>query len=203
MKIFKKILIVLAVCVVLIPVLLAALFYGVAFAILAHNYTGCASDSEFTYLIRDPIKKAAVSSYTYDPNSEDSVIVIPETYRGYPVKGIGGFLGRGAPGRFQIVIKNLHCSATVHPSNGSFDWYTKGKAFEIIYYDLTLQIGSNIREIFASASGAYESGDKLYIVRFYVNCDPDNPTYYSKRGILYQRKDDTVVSGFNYWNESF
>ena len=86
------------------------------------------------------------------------------------------------------------------PSDGSFDWYAKDRNLEFIYYDLVLNIGPNIRKIYA-AQDALESGNKLYVPRVYVNCDPDNPNYYSEDGILYRKKDGTVVDGFLYWNQ--
>ncbi len=87
------------------------------------------------------------------------------------------------------------------PSDNSFDWYTEGKDIEILYYDVTLNIGTNIREIHADQGGILVSDpsgpDRLYVVRVYVNCDPENRKFYSEDGVLYQ-KNGRAVEGFLY-----
>ena len=137
----------------------------------------------------------------YDPSSDNKEIIIPEVYEEYPVKGLGGYVGRGAPGPFHIELKGINSSAHVGPSDGSFSWYTEGKNLEYIYYDLVLNIGPNIREIFASQAGI-ESNGYLHLVRVFVNCASDNPKFYSENGVLYN-KDGSIVEGFLYWNQSY
>lgn len=198
--ILNKSLLILGCAIVLLIVLGIAGFYVVKFIPLIVNYDDIAqSDDEFEYLIRDPVKKAAVCGYIYDPESGNNVITIPETYGEYPVKELGGYIAIGAPTPFWIEIDGLNFNNYVSPSEGSFDWYIN-KNTEIIYYDMILNIGPNIRKIFAAQAG-YHASQKLYVVRVYVNCDPDNPVYYSEDGILYQKKDGKVVDGFLYWNQ--
>jgi hypothetical protein len=160
------------------------------------QYDYVQSDDGFDYLIRYPIKRAAVGGYMYDPESGNDTIDIPEYYGAYPINGMGYTAG---PAPFHIIIKNVRATAGVFPHDGSFDWYTKDRNLEFIFYDLVLNIGPNIRKIYAVQDGL-ESGNKLYVPRVYINCDPDNPKYYSENGVLYQKKDGNVVDGFLYWN---
>ena len=167
---------------------------------LFHNYDGEENGGDgFVYLIRDPFKKAAVRAYTYDPESGGSEIVIPESYGEYPVKGLGGYVGRGAPSPFMIYIRGVHFTESVGPKDGSFAWYAEQKGVEIEFVDLTLKLGPEIREIHADQDRGERSGDRLYVVRLYVECDPLNPEFYSEDGVLYT-KDGKVVEGLHYRN---
>ena len=118
----------------------------------------------------------------------------------YPVEGLGGYVGTGFPSPFFVDIKGLDPTAGVSPSNGSFDWYLGDKT-EYVCYDLTLNIGPGIEEIYAEQD-ALLADQKLYIVRVYVNCDPENRRFYSEDGILY-KKNGERVEGLIYWDQTF
>jgi len=197
MKVLKKILPILGIGIFLSFILILLLWCVAMVTALMSQYDYVQSDDGFDYLIRYPIKKAAVGGYMYDPKSGNDTIDIPEYYGKYPINGMGYTAG---PFPFQIDIKNVHVTAGVFPHDGSFDWYTKDRNLEFVYYDLVLNIGPNIRKIYAAQDGL-RSVNKLYVPRVYVNCDPDNPNYYSEDGILYQKKDGKVVDGFLYWNQ--
>ena len=202
MKTLKKVLIGLLICIVLIPVVKFGLFYFSMTFALVYNYSGLEKGGDgFQYLIRDPIKKAGVCGYTYDPSSGTNEISIPESFGDYPVKGLGGYVGKGAPCPFNIDVKGFPTISGVGLSGGSFDWYIKGEGLEPEYVDVVLNIGPNIREIYADQFGIV-SGKKLVIVRVYANCDSGNTSFYSENGILY-RKNGEVVDGFLYWNRSY
>ena len=193
----------LCIAVVLAIPLLIWLSLGVIRIIAAAtNYDDIREEEDgFTYLIRDTGKKAAVSGYTYDPASGNNEIDIPEVYGEYPVKALGGSYGLGGSCSFHVMIKGVQSSASIGRSEGSFEWYTKEKNIRIVYHDLVLNIGPDIRKISAYSDGLLE-GKKLHVVRLYVNCDPENRKFYSKDGILY-RKNGEVYSGFIYWNQEF
>ena len=159
------------------------------------------SDDGFGYLTRDNYKKAGICYYIYDPEINNNIINIPEKYEDYPVKGIGGYVGKGGPCPFGVEIKGIDADYIVLRSNGSFDWYKKTVDFDIIYYDMVLNIGPNIREIYADDGGRL-SGDQMYVVRYYVNCDPKNRKFYSKDGILYRRNGEEV-DDFLYWDRKY
>ena len=203
MKIVKKILIGLLICICAAPILMGLLFYAGMFTAMAVNYSEIDwhSGDGFAYLIRDGFKKAGVCKYTYDPASGNTVIEIPESYGDYPVRSLGGYVGKGGPCPFYIELKDVHSTAGVSLSRDSFDWYLKNHDLEPVYVDCKLQIGPNIREIYAAQSGI-EAGDKLYIVRVYVDCDSENRWFYSENGVLYH-KNGEVVDGFLYWNREY
>lgn len=203
MKIVKKIMIGLVICVGVVPVIAALLFCLGMFTALAVNYSEIDwhSGDGFAYLIRDGVKKAGPCVYTYDPASGNTVIDIPESYGEYPVKSLGGYVGKGGPCPFYIELKGVRVVSGVALSDGSFAWYLNNQDLEPENVDLTLNIGPNIREIYADQSGIHADG-KLYIVRVYVNCDPGNRWFYSKDGVLYH-KNGEIVDGFLYWNRDY
>ena len=153
------------------------------------------ADDGFVYLLRDKFKKAGIMKYTYDPLSGNETIVIPDTYGKYPVKGIGGFIGRGAPCYFYVDIKGLTSYVKASPD------YSEGKNKETVVYDLTLEIGPNIKEIYSERL-VYLTKNTRYVVRFYVKCDPSNSAFYSEDGILYH-KNRKIVDGLLYWNQDY
>ena len=204
---YKKALIIFAIVFVCVVVLLPVISLY-ALGLYANHVLRSTYDERqeaedgFTYLIRDPNKKAGIDRYIYDPSVDEPVVLIPETYGEYPVEGLGGFLGRGVPSRFCIEIKGIKVDTPrVHVSDDSFDWRRK-EDIETEYVDLTLRIGANIREIDAAQFG-YDTGEKLYVVRVYVCCDPDNRWYYSQDGVLYSKEDGEIVKGFLYWNKDY
>lgn len=201
MKKLRIILIALAIG-LLTPVILYAVFYsGMSYAV-SHNYTDSEETADgYDFLLRDGKKKAAVCRYLYDPTAGNTAIEIPENYGDYPVQGLGGYVGKGGPAPFKIEVKGLSVVCGVGLTNGSFDWYAGPKKLEIEYVDLTLHIGPNIREIFADES-AWHAGNRLVVVRVYVDCDPENRWFYSEDGVLYH-KNGSVVEGFLYWNQDY
>lgn len=150
-------------------------------------------------------KKAAVESIDYDPDSGVTAFTIPDHWGDYPVIALGGYYGRGAPCPFSIEVKGVDAALGVYPEAGSFG-KVNGKRAEIVYHDLTLNLGANIREIFANQSGMYvkrgEDGGEIHVVRVYFNCDPANRSFSSEDGRLYDRKGN-LVKGFFYWDETF
>lgn len=185
---------------VAIPILALYLFSFVLLYLVGGSYNGMEQAGDGTlYLLRKPFRKAAVETITYDPESDSNTIVIPDKYGKYPIKGLGGVYGRGAPGPFQIVLKGVHPTARITPQEGSFAWYAEQEGVEIKFVDLKLKIGPEIRKIYAEQE-AYRSGDKLWVVRLYVECDPLNPAFYSEDGVLYTH-DGKIVDGLYYWNQ--
>ena len=156
-------------------------------------------DDGFEYLVRyhnERNLKAGICRYTYDLNSGINEITIPETYGDYPVKSLGGYIGRGAPCHFSIEVKGFRTNRGVDPDRAA-----EFGVDHLFCYDLVMNIGANIREVFAYRS-CYSSGNIGYVVRLYVNCDPDNPKYYSENGRLYTKSGE-LVEDLIYWDEVF
>ena len=215
MKLAGKILLTLFLVLLIGALLLPVLGYGLVFVGLTNavnlNYTDSGQEDCYLYLTRDERKgtllyrsqgkKAAVDGLIYDPDSGVTEFTIPESYGDYPVVELGGYVGRGAPCPFGVDVQGIDSVANVGLSNGSFDWYVNRHDLKLAYIDLVLNIGPNIREIFAD-QGGLEAGEELFVVRVYINCDLQNPAFYSENGRLYTKRGE-LVKGFLYWDEDF
>ncbi|MBR5093542.1 MAG: hypothetical protein IK095_00470 [Oscillospiraceae bacterium] len=209
---------ILALIVAVLVVLLLLRAVGIFFALFNAtelSYTDIVELDGFHFLTRDERpwtlfhlaegKKAAVESIDYDPDSGVTAFTIPERWGDYPVIALGGYYGRGAPCPFSIEVKGVEAALGVCPEAGSFS-KVNGKRAELVYHDLTLYLGADIREIFADQWGLYtETGGgagEIHVVRVYIDCDPANRDFYSENGRLYDKK-GRLVKGFFYWDEDF
>ena len=219
MKLAVKILLTLLLVLLIGALLLPVLGYGLVFVGLTNavnlSYTDSGQEDCYLYLTRDERKgtlfyrsqgkKAAVDGLIYDPDSGLTEFTIPESYGDYPVVDLGGYVGRGAPCPFDIRVKGIQSSMGVYPDGGTFG-KVNGKKVDVIYHDVTLNLGANIREIFADCCGHYveTGGDKgeVHVVRVYVNCNPSNRQFYSENGRLYDKKGN-LVKGFFWWDQEY
>ena len=207
---------VLLICALLLPVLGFGLFYAAMFRAVGLNYTDNGEEGNVLFLTRDERegtlfyrrqgKKAAVTGLIYDPDSGMTEFTIPDSYGDYPVVELGGYAGRGAPCPFEIEVEGIHSTLGVSPSAAGTFGKVNGKNVDVIYHDVTLNLGANISEIFADQSGHYveTGGDRgeVHVVRVYFNCDPANRNFYSENGRLYDKK-GKLVDGFFWWDEDF
>ena len=214
-KILLTLFLVLLIGAVLLPVLGYGLFYVAMFRATGLNYTDLVQEGSYLFLTRDERKgtlfyrsqgkKAAVTGLIYDPDSGVTAFTIPDSYGEYPVVELGGYVGKGAPSLFDIEVKGIRSTLGVSPSYGYFG-KVNGKKVNLIYHDVTLNLGANIKEIVAEQDGLYvdTGGDRgeVHVVRVYVNCDPDNRSFYSENGRLYDKKGE-LVKGFFWWDEEF
>ena len=219
MKLAGKILLTLLLVLLIGALLLPVLGYGLVFVGLTYavnlNYTDSGQDDCYLYLTREERKgtvlyrsqgkKAAVTGMIYDPDSGVTEFTIPESYGDYPVVDLGGYVGKGGPCPFDIRVKGIQSSLGVYPYGGTFG-KVNGKMVDVIYHDVTLNLGANIKEIFANQDGLYvdTGGDRgeVHVVRVYVNCDPSNRQFYSENGRLYDKK-GKLVKGFFWWDQEF
>ena len=217
MKLAGKILLTLLLVLLIGALLLPVLGYGLVFVGLTNavnlSYTDSGQEDCYLYLTRDERKgtlfyrsqgkKAAVDGLIFDPYSGVTEFTIPDSYGEYPVVALGGYVGRGAPCPFDIRVKGIQSSLGVSPSGGTFG-KVDGKKVDVIYHDVTLNLGANIKEIFANQSGHYveTGGDRgeVHVVRVFFNCDPSNRQFYSENGRLYDKKGN-LVEGFFWWDE--
>ena len=179
-------------------------FYAVMSIATANNYDSIeSSDDGFQYLVRYHNRnklRAAVSEYSYNPYDDSNEITIPDMYGDYPVHALGGYIGKGGPCPFFVSAKRLHgYSYYIVDPEDAFELGVDPDKLE--YFDLVMNIGPNIREVIAKRVG-FASGSSGYIVRLYINCDPDNPKFYSENGRLYTKKGE-LVDGLIYWDEDY
>ena len=188
--------------IVLAAVLWLLLFVSLFYESRTTNCVSTPDENGFTYLCWEGFRKrAAVTGFIYEPDTMSNEIVIPDKYGELPVVALGGYAGKGGGCPFDIELRNVHATAAVHPSDGSFAWYLDKDKREIEYVDLTLYIGANIQSIFADQPGL-DTGKKLYVPRVYVVCDAANESFYSENGRLYDKKGN-LVEGFFWWDEEF
>ena len=202
-------------CALLLPLLCYGPIGIALFRATGLNYTDEVPEGSFRFLTREKRpgtlfyrsegKKAAVRCLTLDPDSGITVFTIPDSFGDYPVVGLGGYVGRGVPCPFQIYVKGVHSTLGVSPEAGSFS-PVDGTRAEIIYHDLRLNLGANVREIHANQSGMFvkrgEDKGEIHVVRVYFHCDSANPDFYSENGRLYDKK-GKLVKGFFWWDEEF
>ncbi len=136
---------------------------------------------------------------------EQEDIIIPDTYEGIPVIELGGS-GR-VQNRFQLVLTEQTMAelAGTGESRGEVSLRNcRDSVDEIIYVDCSLHLGKGIQRIAPEIYGfkweTEEGKSVLFAPRVYVECDPDNPYFYSEDGILY-RSNGTVFDDFFYTGE--
>ena len=199
----------------LLPVLGYGFVYVSLFNATQLSYNDSVDQDGFQFLTREEVprslfhraegKKAALERIDYDPAGGVTDITIPDCCGDYPVVGLGGYYGRGAPCPFAIELKGIRSAMGLSPSNGSFG-KVNGKKVDVIYHDVTLNLGPNIKEIFASQTGFYVETEsdrgEVHVVRIFFNCDPSNQNFYAENGRLYDKK-GKLVEGFFYWDEDF
>ena len=139
-------------------------------------------------------KTAFASEYKWDVSENPVEIVIPETANGAVVKKLGGFFGTGVPSPFCIAGETGYSYSAYDPFTEKY-----GAPMRIQEVPFTIHLPKTLEEIdHVTNSGWFgsrnENGELVFlrpIVRF--ECDPDNKTFYTKAGLVYQTEDDSLV----------
>ncbi len=123
------------------------------------------------------------------------------------ISELGGDTGAGVPSPFFISLSGLNLDVNLG-SEWNFCQDYDPETTDVYYYDFTLYIGANIREIDARAAvEVYEPQEgenartAVYIPRVHVCCHEDNSVFYAENGRLYY-KDGTLVEGFIYHDQT-
>lgn len=208
-KIIRTVLIIIAI----IPVLMVVRFL-LFFCADTYNDTAQYGDFTVAYGYCTGYHKllfqnhASVICFGAEGEDYDREIVIPDSYDGIEIRELGGFLGRGVPLPFYVehsdnpVIDKLTEESENQYSSAFANLEERETVFdEVIYDDFVLKIGKQIENINSVCGvSVFELQDgscTAYCTRFYVVCDEENPSFYSRDGVLYN-KDGTVFSGFVY-----
>ena len=139
-------------------------------------------------------KKAFASEYQWDVSENPVEIVIPETADGAVVKKLGGFFGTGVPSPFCISGETGYSYSAYNPFTEKY-----GAPMRTQEVPFTVHLPKTLEEIdHVSYSGWYgsrnENGELVFlrpVVRF--ECDPENPYFETKDGLVYQKKDGSLV----------
>jgi hypothetical protein len=163
------------------------------------HYQKYAENNGLIYYVH-PLKNTCfVSGWVWDGDEKNTIVTIPDTYRGKRVTQLSGHIGHGGGLRFELRPPDSFYDVTV--SYGC----PMESPYSISELDFTLNIGKNITEYPIWSAQCYykktgEDGENniYYHVYTYVNCSEENPTFYSKDGRLYYRENDELVNAFNY-----
>ena len=157
----------------------------------------------------------SVSRFTWDGDSGNTDIVIPDEYGSQKITRLGGYFGKGLPCPFFIDDtswmglhddnEDTHSLGCLNVPVDMFDDYSD-EWTELVYHDFDLYIGEGINAIFADpcATVFTVNGVKTaYCPRVCVHCDDNNATFYSKDGRLFYREDDRLVEDFIYIDTAY
>ena len=176
---------------------LAASLYG------CHFYDGPTKEiGNLTVRLNAKEEYAMAVSWKWSGDPDDTVIEIPEeAEKNIPIDSLGGPNGANAP------LTLFHIASD---SDANYNDINLGKyKFSTEKMVFTLKIGKNIEKVnfgFLAAGNSFryvaidqEDGSVIfYKVFLIVECDEQNEKFYSKDGKLYDKKNNSLVSGIPY-----
>lgn len=138
-----------------------------------------------------------------DWNGEDgAVITIPDEVHGYRVTALGGYSGRGVPTAFTLNAPEMwNIKACLGDSGTAADAEKDYPNAKIVDCTMTLKLGKNVKKLNeVGCFGFYgydENGvETVWRLRWNVECDEGNETFYAKDGRLYRCADGEAVEAF-------
>ena len=145
--------------------------------------------------------EAFAATYQWDGREETMDFTVPDMVFGYRVTALGGYVGRGAPYAFTVELPEGF--GHMRESFGEDLWDYALEQYpnaEVVELPVTVHIGKDLEEIRQELFGSYygftaEGHEVLYHVTLTVDCDPENKTFYSENGVLYDRETGEAVLG--------
>lgn len=144
-----------------------------------------------------------------DWNGEDgAVIAIPDEVHGYKVTALGGYSGRGVPTAFTLNAPEMwNIKACLGDSGIAADAEKDYPNAKIVDCTMTLKLGKNVKKLNeVGCFGFYgydENGvETVWRLRWYVECDGENESFYAEEGRLHTRADGALVTRFLYRDEA-
>ena len=177
---------------------------GVLTGILLTACTGYDKNAEengITYHITASGKKAFVAEVKADLSLAAPEKTIPEMIDKAAVNKLGGFFGTGVPAPFEVIAENDYSLISYDPYESDF-----GSPVTVKDVPVTVHLSKNIAEIGSfQMPGCYGNRNALGELEFarpliYLDCDPDNPGFYSENGILYSREDRSEKINLTAWD---
>ena len=145
--------------------------------------------------------EAFAAVYEWDGREETMDFTVPDTVFGYRVTTLGGYVGRGAPYAFTVELPEGFGHTREGFGEDLWDYaLEKYPNAEVVELPFTVHIGKDLKEIQEEAFGSCygftpEGKEVLYHITLTVDCDPENKTFYSENGVLYDRKTGEAVLG--------
>ena len=140
--------------------------------------------------------KAFVARCEWDGNSQNMEFDIPDEISGCKVVRFGGYIGKGYPLAFTVSLPQEIGGLQENNSINASQEEKEQKAQDLIF---TINLGKNVNELYyrgysdgsiysyASADGSQTA---FYKVSYNYVCGEDNPTFYSRDGVLYYKSND-------------
>ena len=147
------------------------------------------------YYIDTSGKRAFAGECRWQYSDQPSDITVHETAEGARVTRLGGFFGTGVPSPFQITADR-----DTYRFSGE-EIYASDYGLPVVSatVPVTIHLPETVEEIkYVHPSLYYGDLSQDGVIAFYrpylrVDCDPDNPYFYSTDGVLYQKEDNTVI----------
>ena len=145
--------------------------------------------------------EAFAATYQWDGREETMDFTVPDMVFGYRVTALGGYVGRGAPYAFTVELPEGF--GHMRESFGEDLWDYALEQYpnaEVVELRFTAHVGKNLRKVeLARVTNmrveAPDGREVLYHVTLTVDCDPENKTFYSENGVLYDRETGEAVLG--------
>ena len=134
--------------------------------------------------------------------SDGAVIVIPDEVHGYKVTALGGYIGRGVPTAFALNAPEIWNTQVVFGDEKvAADAEKDYPNAKIVDCTVTLRLGRNVKALNEVSCFGWQGYDEngaetVWRLRWNVECDEGNETFYAKGGRLYRCADGTAVEAF-------
>ncbi len=152
------------------------------------------SEGPWKAYLKSDHSEAFVYEYQWDGTDEGLRIDV-RSVNGISVTRYGGYMGRGVPMGFRILV----------PGASHVGIKSVSKEEIVATFEFTVVIGPQIRDVnFGGLGGYYVVNDPGASERTYCKVlvnfevDPANTAFYVEDGKLYAKKDDWLVPGINY-----
>ena len=175
--------------------LVYALLWGAGAGVYAYAQTKWETTQveQQSYGVNTLTKKGFASTYHWSTTATEAEIVIPDAVNGYTITELGGYDGKEvSPFTVELSLYGDATLADAVPEDA-----------QIEQYHLTLHIGKKIKAVNSVTMFSYYKLSEQQFVQILVSieCDEENPYFYSQDGKLYQRADNTLVEGFFYYSD--
>lgn len=201
-----------------LTVLLSAFVFLLLLCACTRNYSYQAEEGPFIFMYGRYFPRAStrnpdgvcVNRYTWDGDSGNTDIVIPDEYASQAVGSLGGYFGKGLPCPF--FIDDTSCLGLHDDNEDTHDLGCLSVPFdmldelpdewsELVCHDFDLYLGKSIDTIFSDPCVTIYTVNGVktaYCPRVRVHCDEKNGTFFSKNGRLYYRDSGELVMDFIY-----
>ena len=131
--------------------------------------------------------------------SDGAVIVIPDEVHGYKVTALGGYIGRGVPTAFALNAPEIwNIQVAFGDEKVAADAEKDYPNAKIVDCTVTLRLGRNVKALNEVSCFGWQGYDEngaetVWRLRWNVECDEGNETFYAKGGRLYRCADGAAA----------